>query len=181
MAPRLDHYLAVHAESRPRVIAALDGFAKTVPGDDWIAGHRVGMRIKQGWIEEAVEVAGACAATRWWCDALLGLSLHVAGRIKGRPILVGKGGHPGRVGAEMGCPGFACPGDFRCTRPRRIHSGTSCWMIWGCPGSTGTPSSSPKAEVHLVQPLRRSPGRAGTLRFVFQAASQGQVGAPGRS
>ncbi len=81
LAPRLDRYLAVHAEWRPRVIAALDGFGETVPGDDWIAGHRVGMRIKQGWIEEAVEVARACAATRWWCDALLGLSLHVAGRI----------------------------------------------------------------------------------------------------
>jgi hypothetical protein len=81
LAPLLDRYLAVHAEWRPRVIAALDGFAEMEPGDDWIAGHRVGMRIKQGWIEEAVEVARACAATRWWCDALLGLSLHVAGRI----------------------------------------------------------------------------------------------------
>ena len=81
LAPRLDRYLAVHAEWRPRVIGALDGFGERDPGDDWIAGHRVGMRIKQGWIEEAVEVARACAATRWWCDALLGLSLHVAGRI----------------------------------------------------------------------------------------------------
>jgi hypothetical protein len=81
LAPRLDRMLAVHAEWRPRVIAALDGFGAMEPGDDWIAGHRVGMRIQQGWIEEAVEVATACAATRWWCDALLGLSLHVAGSI----------------------------------------------------------------------------------------------------
>jgi hypothetical protein len=81
LAPRLNRYLAVHAEWRPRVIVALDGFGEMEPGDDWIAGHRVGMRIKQGWIEEAVEVAEACAATRWWCDALLGLSLHVAGSI----------------------------------------------------------------------------------------------------
>jgi hypothetical protein len=73
--------LSVAADGRPSVIAALDGFAQQLPGDDWIAGHRVGLRIKQGWRGEAVDVARECRATRWWCEALLGFALHLEGRI----------------------------------------------------------------------------------------------------
>src|SRR5438552_17887022 len=42
----------------------------------------MGQRIRyltEGHDTSAVSVARSCRATKWWCDALLGLALHVAG------------------------------------------------------------------------------------------------------
>jgi hypothetical protein len=66
-------------ELRPAAIERLDGFAELIPGDDWIVGHRVGLRIKQRWYTPAVAVAIRCEATPWWCRALAGFALHVEG------------------------------------------------------------------------------------------------------
>lgn len=64
---------------RPAIIGILDEAAERVPGDDWIAGHRVGMRVKQGMLPEAVAAAAECRATHWWCAALHGFALHESG------------------------------------------------------------------------------------------------------
>jgi len=64
---------------RPRVIEALDEAAEALPGDDWIVGHRVGMRVKHERLDEAVEVASQCQGSPWWCQALTGLAYHMRG------------------------------------------------------------------------------------------------------
>ncbi len=78
---RFDRYqpMEVVQEERPKVIQALDEAAKILPGDDWIAGHRVGMRVKHERLDEAVEVARECQASPWWCAALSGLAHHMRG------------------------------------------------------------------------------------------------------
>lgn len=74
-------YLEFAAERRERAIRSLDDYALDLPGDDWITGHRVGLRIREGRLEEAAAIAGECLASRWWCDALLGATHHLQGRI----------------------------------------------------------------------------------------------------
>jgi hypothetical protein len=64
---------------RPNVVDELDRFGLELPGDDWIAGQRIGMRIKQGWFSSAATEALRCRGTSWWCDALAGAALHVEG------------------------------------------------------------------------------------------------------
>jgi hypothetical protein len=66
-------------ELRPEVVQRLDDYARVIPGDDWLIGHRVGLRIKQGWHTAAVAAAIRCEGTRWWCEALAGFALHVEG------------------------------------------------------------------------------------------------------
>jgi hypothetical protein len=62
-----------------RVIEELDAQAREIPGDGWIAGHRVGLRMKQGDFADALAVALDCQAAAWWCAALEGLALHAKG------------------------------------------------------------------------------------------------------
>lgn len=78
---QFDRYqpMEVVQEERPKVIQALDEAAEVLPGDDWIAGHRVGMRVKHERLDEAVDVARECQASRWWCAALSGLAHHMRG------------------------------------------------------------------------------------------------------
>jgi len=57
---------------RPAVIGELDRLAQRIPGDDWVQGHRVGLRVKQGLLQDALEVAFDCRGTPWWCAALTG-------------------------------------------------------------------------------------------------------------
>ena len=66
-------------EARDRLLRALDSAADRSPGDDWIAGQRIRYLVEAGRDSDAVRVARSCAATRWWCDALKGLSLHELG------------------------------------------------------------------------------------------------------
>ncbi len=69
-------------EGRPQAIAALDVGGAALPGDDWITGHRVGMRVKTGELDLALELARDCQASEWWCAALLGFVLHERGEIE---------------------------------------------------------------------------------------------------
>lgn len=62
--------------ARPHVIEVLDEAGREAPDSDFLVGHRVGYRIKEGREEEALEVARACQASRWWCLALEGFALH---------------------------------------------------------------------------------------------------------
>jgi hypothetical protein len=70
---------ATARELRPAAIEQLDAAAAVIPGDDWVIGHRVGLRVKQGWATSAVAAALRCEATQWWCKALEGFALHVEG------------------------------------------------------------------------------------------------------
>lgn len=65
---------------REELIARLNAAAAQVPGDDWIAGQRVRYLLEAGRTDEAQAAAAECRATRWWCLALQGLTLHDARR-----------------------------------------------------------------------------------------------------
>jgi hypothetical protein len=64
--------------ARAELLRNLAKASADVPGDDWIMGQRI-RYLTEGHDTSAVSVARSCRATRWWCDALLGLTLHVAG------------------------------------------------------------------------------------------------------
>ena len=64
--------------ARKELLRDLEKASDAVPGDDWIMGQRIRYLVESR-DTSAVAVARACRATRWWCDALLGLSLHVRG------------------------------------------------------------------------------------------------------
>lgn len=66
-------------EARLQLLASLDSAAARLPADGWIAGQRVRYLIEAGRAKDAAEVGRACTAERWWCDALAGMALHVAG------------------------------------------------------------------------------------------------------
>ena len=64
--------------ARAELLRDLEKASSQLPGDDWIMGQRV-RYLTEGHDASAVSVARSCRATRWWCDALLGLALHVGG------------------------------------------------------------------------------------------------------
>ncbi|HEY3112326.1 MAG TPA: hypothetical protein VGJ62_01415 [Gemmatimonadaceae bacterium] len=64
--------------ARTEFLRELEKASAAVPGDDWIVGQRI-RYLTEGHDTSAVSVARSCRATKWWCDALLGLALHVAG------------------------------------------------------------------------------------------------------
>lgn len=64
--------------ARTELLHELQKASEVVPGDEWIAGQRV-RYLLEAHDESAVTVARECRSTKWWCDALLGLSLHVRG------------------------------------------------------------------------------------------------------
>ncbi len=64
--------------ARTEFLRELEKASAAVPGDDWIMGQRI-RYLTEGHDTSAVSVARSCRATKWWCDALLGLALHVAG------------------------------------------------------------------------------------------------------
>lgn len=63
---------------RRRLLQLLDSLASVRPADAWIAGQRVRYRIDGG--DTTGAAAQTCGAARWWCAALHGYALHVAGR-----------------------------------------------------------------------------------------------------
>lgn len=68
------------AEARRRLVAVLDSLAVLSPQDGWIAGQRVRYRLDGGDTTGAVRIAAReCAPRGWWCAALAGYALHVAG------------------------------------------------------------------------------------------------------
>ena len=65
--------------ARARLLATLDSAALALPGAEWIAGQRVRYLLQSGRPAEALAAARTCRAALWWCEALTGLALHVAG------------------------------------------------------------------------------------------------------
>lgn len=64
--------------ARAELLHDLEKAGNAVPGDDWIIGQRIRYLV-EGHDSSAISVARSCKATKWWCDALLGLALHVRG------------------------------------------------------------------------------------------------------
>src|SRR5947209_432373 len=64
--------------ARNELLRDLEHASALVPGDDWIMGQRIRYML-EGHDTSAVAIARGCRATKWWCDALLGLALHVRG------------------------------------------------------------------------------------------------------
>jgi len=65
-------------QARASLLRELEKASDALPGDEWIAGQRIRYLV-EGRDSSAISVARSCRSTRWWCDALLGLALHVAG------------------------------------------------------------------------------------------------------
>ncbi len=63
---------------RAEFLRDLEKAGNAIPGDDWIIGQRIRYLV-EGHDSSAISVARSCKATKWWCDALLGLALHVNG------------------------------------------------------------------------------------------------------
>ncbi|HXN76128.1 MAG TPA: hypothetical protein VN876_05800 [Gemmatimonadaceae bacterium] len=68
--------------ARAELLRDLEKASTALPGDDWIIGQRI-RYLTEGHDASAADVARSCRATRWWCDALLGLALHIAGDYAG--------------------------------------------------------------------------------------------------
>jgi hypothetical protein len=65
-------------KARNELLRNLERASSLIPGDDWIMGQRVRYMI-EAHDSSTVAVARSCHASKWWCHALLGLSLHVRG------------------------------------------------------------------------------------------------------
>jgi hypothetical protein len=64
--------------ARAELLRALAKASGTLPGDDWIVGQRI-RYLTETHDSAAIGVARSCRASKWWCEALLGLALHVNG------------------------------------------------------------------------------------------------------
>lgn len=64
-----------------QLIELLENAVHMAPDDAWVIGHLVGMKIKYGHLNEALEDARACRAYASWCFELEGFALHELGLI----------------------------------------------------------------------------------------------------
>lgn len=67
-------------EARARLIAVLDSAYQRFPGDRWTSGQLIRYLTEAGRMDDAVREARRCQVEGWWCHALQGFALHVAGR-----------------------------------------------------------------------------------------------------
>lgn len=64
--------------ARAAALATLDTAAAALPGDGWLAGQRVRLRIDQRDLAGAGAAARTCRAAPWWCAALSGFAAWAA-------------------------------------------------------------------------------------------------------
>ncbi len=64
--------------ARAELLRDLEKAAAALPGDDWIVGQRIRYLVESR-DTAVISVARSCRASKWWCEALLGLALHVNG------------------------------------------------------------------------------------------------------
>ena len=64
--------------ARAELLRELAKASDALPGDDWIVGQRI-RYLTETHDSAAIGVARSCRASKWWCEALLGLALHVSG------------------------------------------------------------------------------------------------------
>ena len=67
-------------DARRSLLGALVTASRAVPGDEWIRSRLVWYSIEAGDVAHAIDAARGCRDddVPWWCDALLGLTLHAA-------------------------------------------------------------------------------------------------------
>lgn len=65
------------AEMMQRTIDALDSLSLQYPSSNWIAGHRVGLRVMFNQERAALDLARDCGAEVWWCSLLEVYVLHI--------------------------------------------------------------------------------------------------------
>jgi hypothetical protein len=68
--------------ARADLLRGLEKANASLPGDDWIIGQRIRYMLESR-DTAAIGVTRSCRASKWWCDALLGLALHVRGDFAG--------------------------------------------------------------------------------------------------
>ena len=78
--PNLPPEAAPITRRRAELLSTLDALGERHPGDAWITGMRVHYRIDGRDFVGADSVARGCAASPWWCHALLGYAGHSLGR-----------------------------------------------------------------------------------------------------
>ncbi|HYV98477.1 MAG TPA: hypothetical protein VE967_13530, partial [Gemmatimonadaceae bacterium] len=71
----LEYKQAVSVARRSLADAFIQASAR-FPHNDWIAGQAVRLLVDARNLDAAARTAAACAATRWWCDALQGYVHH---------------------------------------------------------------------------------------------------------
>jgi hypothetical protein len=78
--PNLPPEAAQITRRRTELLSTLDALGERQPGDPWITGMRVHYRIDGKDLAGADSVARGCAASAWWCLALVGYAEHALGR-----------------------------------------------------------------------------------------------------
>lgn len=68
--------------ARAKLLRDLEATARAAPSSDWVVGQRIRYLVEAR-DTSAVRVARECASTGWWCDALLGYTLHTSGDFAG--------------------------------------------------------------------------------------------------
>ena len=81
--PRIQDYVVPEEgkeirRARADLLRDLEKASASLPGDDWIVGQRIRYLIESH-DTAAMGIARSCRGTKWWCEALLGLTLHVNG------------------------------------------------------------------------------------------------------
>ncbi len=68
------------AEARSTFVAMLDSAYAEFPDDRWTSGQLIRYLTESGRYSDAVRAADRCQVGGWWCPALQGFALHLAGR-----------------------------------------------------------------------------------------------------
>jgi hypothetical protein len=66
--------------ARSELITDLEGAARELPGDAWLAGQRVRFAVDQHDWDAARRAADECRSSPWWCSALGGYVLYTSGQ-----------------------------------------------------------------------------------------------------
>lgn len=66
-------------DARNQLISLLDTLAKRLPDDRWLSGQRVRYLAEAERLKEALAAARECGVGGWWCEVLVGFSLHLLG------------------------------------------------------------------------------------------------------
>lgn len=67
-------------EARSRFIVRLDSNARAFPTERWTSGQLVRYLTESERFTDAIDAARRCRVEGWWCPAVLGFALHMAGR-----------------------------------------------------------------------------------------------------
>ena len=67
-------------QRREQLLALFDTIARVAVDDRWVSGQRVRYLAEAERYDAALDAARQCRVGGWWCDILVGFSLHLLGR-----------------------------------------------------------------------------------------------------